>query len=226
MPEPQTTGHRVLLLNPNSTQASTDLMAGFAREALGAGWTVNTATNPDAPPIIVDPAGAARAAASVQALFRDGLDPGDGVILSAFLDPGLPELRAQLSVPVVGLAEAAMHAAGRIGRFAVLSTTPALDGMMRELAVAYGEADRLVDILRIEGDPHTVMGDPDTLLAALRPMLGDAAARLRVDAVIVGGGPLADAARVLRDEAPVALIEPVPAAALAVKAAIEERNAR
>ncbi|MDF1790975.1 MAG: aspartate/glutamate racemase family protein [Thalassobaculaceae bacterium] len=213
-------------MNPNSTQASTDLMAGVAREVLGDDWTVVTFTNPDAPAIITDPAGAARATDSLLRLFEGGLDPCDGVILSAFLDPGLAELRARLAVPVVGIAEAAMQAAGRHGRFAILSTTPDLNTHLRELAVVYGEGDRLVDILRIQGDPYMVMGDPDLLMATLRAMLKDATDRLDVAAVIVGGGPLAMAARLLGAEATLPIVEPVPAAALALKAAIDAGTAR
>lgn len=188
-------------------------MAAFARETLGEAWTVEAATNTDAPPIIIDPAGAERATASLLRLFRDGMDPGDGVILSAFLDPGLAELRRMLSVPVVGIAEAAMIEAGRHGRFAILSTTPALHGLLHNLAEAYGEAGRLAGILKIEGDPYTVMGDSNLLMTTLRRMLADAVATLEVEAVIVGGGPLADAARALSAEAPVRIVEPVPAAA-------------
>lgn len=195
-------------------------MAGFAREALGPDWSVDTLTNADAPAIITDPDGAARAAASLIRLFRGGQDPSDGVILSAFLDPGLAELRALLDVPVVGIAEAAMQAAGRHGRFAILSTTPDLEPLLRDLAVVYGEGDRLVDILRIEGDPYRIMGDADLLLLTLRAMLDDATSRLDLDAVIVGGGPLAQAARTLRDESSLPIIEPVPAAALALRSAI------
>ena len=218
-------GHRILLLNPNSTRASTDLMGDFAQAALGPDWTVRLKTNEDAPPIITDLAGAERATASLLKLFRQGLDPCEGVILSAFLDPGLADLRAMLDVPVVGIAEAAMQAAGRHGRFAILSTTPDLNEHLRALAVVYGEGDRLVDILRIKGDPYTVMGDPDLLLATLREMLTEATETLDVDAVIVGGGPLAQAARALGEEARLPIIEPVPAAALALKALIETDGA-
>lgn len=218
-------GHRILLLNPNSTRASTDLMGAFAQEALGPDWTVRLKTNEDAPPIITDVAGAERAAASLLKLFRDGLDPCEGVILSAFLDPGLEDLRAMLDVPVVGIAEAAMQAAGRHGRFCILSTTPDLNEHLRALAVVYGEGDRLVDILRIKGHPYKVMGDPDLLMATLREMLAEATQTLEVDAVIVGGGPLAKAARALRSEASLPIVEPVPAAALALKALIEADGA-
>lgn len=194
------------------------MMAAFARETLGPNWTLETLTNADAPPIITDDAGAARAVAALLRTFGAGHDPAEGVILSAFLDPGLAELRALLDVPVVGIAEAAMHEAGRHGRFAILSTTPDLDARMRDLAARYGEAERLAGILTIEGDPHRVMGDPALLLSTLRAMLADAATRLSVGAVIVGGGPLAQAARTLVAEADLPVVEPVPAAARALKA--------
>jgi len=188
-------------------------MAAIARETLGAGWTVDETTNPDAPAIITEPAGLARATASTLGLFETGLDPLDGVILSAFLDPGRLELGARLSVPVVGIAEAAMAEAAAPGRFAVLATTPDLAAEIRRLAEAYGHGDRLAGIVGTKGEPHAVMADPDRLQAALRELMTEAVDRLSVDAVIIGGGPLADAARALAAEAPVPVIEPVPAAA-------------
>lgn len=212
-----TPSRRILLLNPNSTASATDRMAVAARAALGPGWTVETATNPDAPPIIADPDGLRRAVRSVPALFRDGLDPAEGVILSAFLDPGLAELAALLPVPVVGIAAAAMDAAAAHGRFTIVTTTSGLRQAIEELAESYGHGDRLTRVLTTEGDPATVMGDPDRLRAALADLIDRAVAEDRPDAVVIGGGPLADAARSLAEAAPVPVIEPVPAAARAIR---------
>jgi|GEM_PF-2447505 len=216
-------GRRVLLLNPNSSNAATESMAGFAREALGSEWTVETATNPDAPIFIADPAGEAAAVAGLMRLLDDGLDPCEGVMLSAFIDPGRAELRARLDVPVIGLAEAAMQAAARIGRFAVLAATPQLEATIETLAACYGVADQLAGILKVAGDPAALMADPPTMLTTLRGLLDEAAARGDLDAVIIGAGPLADLIRALRDESPLPLIEPVPTLARAMRDVLEGR---
>lgn len=206
-------GRHVLLFNPNSSADATERMAAFTRETLGSGWRVSAATNPDAPPIIVDPAGLARATRSTLALFEGGLDPHDGVIVSAFLDPGRAELAARLPVPVVGIAQASMAEAATHGRFAILSTTPELSAAMTGLIDGYGHAEACVGIVGISEDPHAVMGDPNRLVEALAALLERAVRDLSAEAVIVGGGPLVDAARALRGTAPVPLIEPIPAAA-------------
>lgn len=188
-------------------------MAAIARETLGAGWTVREATNPDAPPIIVDPPGLTYASRTTLALFEAGLDPGRGVIVSAFLDPARAALADRLPVPVVGIAEAAMAEAAGHGRFAILATTPGLSDQIMDLVSGYGHAGTCLGVVGIEEDPHAVMGDPVRLDAALRALLARAVDTLGAEAVIVGGGPLADAARNLVAVSPVPVIEPVPAAA-------------
>ncbi|NQW08536.1 MAG: aspartate/glutamate racemase family protein [Alphaproteobacteria bacterium] len=211
-----TGGRRICLLNPNSTAAATDRMAAIARATLGSDWTVETSTTPDSPAIIVDEHGLRRATAAVVALFEDGLDPLDGVIVSAFLDPGVTELKALLAVPVVGIAGAAMAEAARHGRFAIASTTPDLDAAIGRLVAYYGYSEQLAGIHTTKGDPHEVMGDPVRLEAALETLVREVLAQNDVSAIVIGGGPLADAARALAARSPVPIIEPVPAAARAL----------
>lgn len=212
-----TGGRRVRLLNPNRTQASTDRMAAAACATLGPDWLVEATTTQASPAIIVDENGLRQATAAVVALFEQGLDPLDGVIVSAFLDPGLPQLGRLLPVPVVGIARAAMAEAAGYGRFAIASTTPDLDAAIKRLAVDYGHADQLVGILCTRGDPHEVMGDPVRLEAALDGLVREIIALGDVSAIVIGGGPLADAARALSARSPVPIIEPVPAAARALE---------
>jgi Asp/Glu/hydantoin racemase len=211
------------LFNPNSSADATERMAAFARETLGDGWQVTAATNPDASPIIIDPAGLERATRSTLIAFEGGIAPHDGVIVSAFLDPGRAELAARLAVPVVGIAQAAMAEAAAHGRFAILSTTPELSAEMTKLIESYGHADACVGIVGISEDPHAVMGDPDRLVKALAELLDRAVGDLSAQAVIVGGGPLVDAARTLSGTAPVPLIEPIPAAARLIARLIARR---
>lgn len=198
-------------------------MAAFAQDILGASWTVVPGTNTDAPPIITESVGLARATKSTIALFEGGYDPLDGVIVSAFIDPGLEWLKTHLKVPAVGIAQAAMDEAAGHGRFVILSTTPGLAGAMTGLVDRYGHAGGCAGIIGIEGDPYTVMSDPARLLQELSVLLDRAVTELSADAVIVGGGPLVDAARQLSATAPVPLIEPVPAAARSIRRLIEAR---
>ena len=67
------------------------------------------------------------AALAVAAMAPALAATSDGVIVSAFGDPGVDELRKQLTQPVVGIAESAMREAGRGERcFSIITTTPEL----------------------------------------------------------------------------------------------------
>lgn len=144
---------------------------------------------------------------------RDIPSDVQGVIVAAFGDPGLTTLRLRLSCQVVGIAEASMLRAAQGGtRFSVATTTPALAGRIRQTAELYGVAGQMVSIRLTEGEPITLMHDTEALqkamLCAVLACVEDGA-----QAVIIGGGPLAQVARVLIAQSPVPLIEPVPEAA-------------
>ena len=206
--------HRILLINPNATEFVTERMSVAVREALGPDWHVEEMTNTGAPSIITDDAGMALAADLMLAAFDNGLDPLNGVIVAAFGDPGLRELKARLTVPVVGIAEAGMLKAAEHGRFAIVAPTPDLFDAITRLAERYGVRDRLSVLLTTQTDAYVLMSQPDALVETLREMIDDAVARGDVDAVVIGGGPLADAAKTLAmSDPPCPIIGPVPAAA-------------
>lgn len=198
---------RVLLMNPNANRATTAAMVAIARRHLPrvTGWTApagpDLLTGPDALMAAARRVAAARVPAGI-----------DGIIVSAFGDPGRAALAAHAGVPVVGIGWAAAMEAARIGRFAVATHTPDLapgiDALMRAAAP---DADYLGTFLTT-GDPARLTADPAGLDAALLRAIR-AAHRAGADAVIVGGGPLGDAADRLLDRAPCRLVAPIPAAA-------------
>ena len=138
--------------------------------------------------------------------------PPDGLVIAAFGDPGLDAARSRLSIPVVGIAEAAMLAAAAIGRFSVVTTTPGLVASITKLAGRYGCAEHLRSVRLTPGDPTAIMEDPIRLIEALAAACGEAIRHDGIDAIVIGGGPLAVAARALRSRVPVPIIEPVPCA--------------
>jgi allantoin racemase len=100
---------RLLLINPNTTAATTAAMVEIARQEAAGGTVIDGLTAPSGAPLITDEAAleeAGRAAVSLgPAILADG---PNGVIVSAFGDPGLHALRAVLPMPVTGIAEAGM----------------------------------------------------------------------------------------------------------------------
>lgn len=202
----------VRLVNPNSSTAATARMLAAARGCAPAWMRIEGRTTAASPALIVDDAGAAVAEAAVLADAAASGDHGDGVILSAFVDPGIDRLAAMLPVPVVGIGAAALREAAAIGRFSVVMTTPGLIAMVGRYAATLGVADRLVSVPGTTGDPATLMADADRLLAALDALVRRAVRDDGAEAVVIGGGPLADAASTLAATSPVPLVEPVPAA--------------
>ncbi len=77
-----------------------------------------------APPAIESALDETRAIPPMLDLVRAAEDRGfDAVVIACFTDPGLEAAREQVSIPVIGIQDAAMHLAAQIGhRFSVLTT--------------------------------------------------------------------------------------------------------
>lgn len=110
-----------------------------------------------------------------------------------------------------------MLVAAGVGRYSIVTTTPGLSEMMRTLAFDYGAGERLASIVATVGDPVATMRDPTLLLFALEDACWRAIRADGAQAIIIGGGPLATAARMLAGRFPVPLIEPVPCAVRRVR---------
>lgn len=207
----------IVLMNPNSSVATTEAMVAIARRTLPGivGWTA-----PGGPPLLTTMQYLAEAAERVAgAELPEGLR---GVIVSAFGDPGRAALAARLGVPVVGIGQAAALAAAAGGRrFAVATHTPGLrEGID---ALMHGHAPGgFVGTFLTEGDPTELAADPARLDQALLSAM-QRAYDAGAEAVIIGGGPLGEAAERLRPLAPCALIAPIPEAAARLKSLLEGR---
>jgi Asp/Glu/hydantoin racemase len=197
------------LVNPNTSAATTAAMVAIAEAAAGA--PVRGLTARFGAALITDPAALAVAARAVTDLAPD-LAAAGAVIVAAFGDPGLAELRARLPCPVTGIAEAGMaEAAALAPRFAVVTTTPALVPAIAARAAELGHA-QFAGTWITPGAPAAIMADPARLVAALADACRRAVDEGGAGAIVIGGGPLAVAARALAGTLAVPLVEPVPAA--------------
>jgi allantoin racemase len=204
---------RIVLINPNTSVAMTKTMVDIARAA-ASDAEIDGLTATFGTPLITNASALAVAADAVVALgdVVSQLKP-DGVIVAAFGDPGLSRLRALLSCAVTGIAEAGMAEAAQGGRrFAVVTTTPDLAPSIERAAVAYGHGDLFVGTALTEGDPTQLMSNPGELVAAMESACQRAVGELRAEAIVIGGGPLAPAAHLLRQRFQTPIVEPIKAA--------------
>lgn len=206
-------GMKFLLINPNTNTRTTDAMAAIAREA-APGDTIIAATVAFGVPLIVDEPMLTKAGEALEALFAEFDFTGfDGAIVAAFGDPALETVRRSCAVPVTGIAEASMLEAGAGGRrFGVATTTPLLVKSIAKRAASLKLGAQFTGVRLTPGDVHALMADPAALEAALGAACEASIAQDGAQAIVIGGGPLAVAARALAPRFSVPIIEPIPAA--------------
>jgi Asp/Glu/hydantoin racemase len=211
MPDPRL--RRILLINPNSSRATTEMMVGIAREALPSGFAVDGVTATRSPPMIVTRAALEAAGPEVVAIGVAQAPRYAGMIVSAFGDPGLEDLRARVAVPAVGICEASMLAAAQGGRrFGVATVTPDLELPIAERAAALGLAERYTGIRCTPDDPVDLARDAARLQTGLQAMVRACIDLDGAEAVIIGGGPLGEAAAHLQPMFSTPIIAPIPCA--------------
>lgn len=196
----------VLLMNPNTSVATTAAMVRIASDILPGiqGWTA-----PQGPEMIVT-----ESALDAAAIVVSGAQLPDlrGVIVSAFGDPGRDALAHRLLCPVVGIGQAAACEARQTGCFAVVTTTPGLQGRIDALMQSHADKSTYLGCYLTPGDPIDLMKDSGRLDSALL-LASECAAADGARAVIIGGGPLGQAADRLSSNASVPLVAPIRAAA-------------
>ncbi|WP_329620473.1 aspartate/glutamate racemase family protein [Streptomyces sp. NBC_01255] len=211
-----------MLINPNTSTATTAMMTAIAQRTLGArpeGRAVRGVTVSRGPGMLTDPAALRAAAPEVLAAGLRAAAEGDcaALLVGAFGDPGLEALRAATGLPVAGLGEAALLEAAAGGApFGVATTTPLLAEAIAERVAALGLADRYTGIRLTAGTPERLSADPSLLLDRLERAVRACAERDGARAVVIGGGPLGEAAEELRARCAVEVVAPIPAACRAL----------
>ncbi|WP_051457647.1 aspartate/glutamate racemase family protein [Microbispora sp. ATCC PTA-5024] len=133
---------RITVINPNTARAMTETVGRRARAVAAPTTAVAAVSPPMGPESIESHYDEALAVPGVLAEIAAGERDGtDGYVIACFGDPGLDAARELAAGPVVGVAEAAMHAAKLIGRtFSVVTTLSRTAGRAWDLAHRYGAA--------------------------------------------------------------------------------------
>ena len=130
------------------------MMAGLVEPLLPPAWTLRSRNAERGVPMITDEAGLAVAAEEVVRIGCALASGVDAIVVAAFGDPGVKALRALVSIPVVGIGEAALREAGAGGRrFGVATTTPALVASIVARVEQLGLAVSFSGVRVPRGDP-------------------------------------------------------------------------
>lgn len=176
---------------------------------------VNPNTDRATTAMITSPEALADATRHVVALVQDLVHAPEGapmVVVAAFGDPGVPELR-DAGYRVTGIGEAALQAAAAGGRrFALATTTPDLAEAICGLVDRAGVADLFTGVELTTTDPLMLAEDPEACREELDAVVWRCLAA-GAQRVVIGGGPLSDAAADLAGRYPDVIVEPLTAAA-------------
>lgn len=216
-------GGLVLLINPNTHEETTSVMASIAEQELaGTRFQLLAATVPSGPRMITDSVSLAEAGGQVRRTVHEILASEQGarvaaVVVAAFGDPGRSELARELGVPVVGIGQASILAAARGGRrFGMATTTPLLVPSLERLAHEHAEAGLFCGVETTASGPLQLAAEPEAQYAQLQTAaLRSWAAGAR--AVIIAGGPLSESARRLATGGAVEIIQPIPSACVLLR---------
>lgn len=203
----------ITLINPNTSQATTVMMTEIARKYLPKKFSVEGVTAMRGVSMILNGEELAAAAGGVVEMGLAAAESSDGLIVSAFGDPGLERLKALSGLPVVGICEASMHEASAGGRrFGIATVTPDLVASFAAKAETLGLAHLFTGTRLTSGDPLVLASDPARLHAALEIAVRECFERDGAEAVIIGGGPLGQAADDLQQALSSPVIAPIRSA--------------
>jgi allantoin racemase len=199
---------RILIVNANTTEFVTQTAAAEARRVASPGTEIVPATADFGAAIVAtrsEHAIAEHAAVVLAARHAAGCD---AVVIAVSYDTGLKALREMLSVPVVGMTEAALLSASMLGgRIGLIGFGARVWPMYRELIEGYGLWGRVAGSRVLENASAYKPGDYATLDAELVSNAKDLIDKDGAEAIILLGAVMAGVARRIEECVPVPVLD-------------------
>jgi allantoin racemase len=212
---------KLLLVNPNRTQAVTDAVLAAARTAAAPGTELLAVTGDFGPRVIGSRAENALAQHGVLELVARHAPGCDAVVLAVSLDTALWACRELIAQPVIGMTEAGLlmgcNVATRIG---VVTYGRRMGPLYRELAESYGLATRLAGIATLDVTPQQTFSDPQQVLDAALAAAQRLVEHDGAEAVLLAGAAMAAMATTLQPALDVPLLDGVACAVALAEAQV------
>jgi allantoin racemase len=217
---------RILILNPNTTEAVTALMLDAGRAVASPGVEVDAITAPRGFPYIASRAEAQIGGAIALEMLAETKGV-DAAILAAFGDPGLFGARELFDFPVIGVSEAAMLTACMLGgQFLIVTFASALCGWYRDCVATHRLESRCAGVVALDRSFGSLEEVRETNWLALVDLANTAIVEREADVAILAGAPLAGLATRARDLIRVPVIDPVAAAVKQAEALVALRTTK
>ena len=204
---------KLLLVNPNITEAITGVMLAEARRVAARETEIVSATAAFGTLYIENRAEAAIAAHAVLDALAEHAVGCDAAVVAAFGDPGLAAARELMDIPVTGISESALLTAWTLGRrFSIVCMSARLRTWYAECVAEHGLAARLASVRALEVPVTDITRARDELAEPLLALCQRAVDEDEAEVVILGGGPVAGLAHRLAHRLPVPLLDGVSCA--------------
>ena len=205
---------RLLLVNPNTSAAMTAGLTDSAR-AVAAQGTVVVGGRPSFGPASIEGHydevfGAAGVAEQVRLAQGEGFD---AVVIACFGDPGLDAARELTTAPVLGIAEAAFHAASFVATgFSVVTTMTRTCVIAERLVVRYGFERTCRGIHGTDIPVLALEACGEDTIAQIEAAARAALVRDRSGAIVLGCGGMSALCHTLQQRLGVPVVDGVSAA--------------
>lgn len=203
---------KIKVINPNTTTTMTDMIAASAREIAAPGTEIIALTSKSGAVSIEGHYDEAMSIVGLVDAIREEPE-ADAYIIACFGDPGLLAAREIASGPVIGIAEAAMHAASFIATgFSIVTTLERTRVIAEQLVRNYGMEHhcrrvRATDIPVLELDSPNSNARAMILQECENAILED-----KSGAIVLGCAGMADLTKFLENRLQVPVIDGVAAA--------------
>ncbi len=189
---------KLLIINPNATQAMTDCVIASARatapQAQITGWT-----STKGPPSIQGAADGALAVPPLLELIGEA-SGYDAIIIACFDDTGLAEAKALSPVPVIGIGEASYHTARLLGhRFSVVTTLSVSLPVLNDNIQSTGFGSICGQVRASDVPVLEIERDPEAAFKAIRAEALTALAEDDISAIVLGCAGMTGLAESLAD---------------------------
>lgn len=203
---------RIAVINPNTTQSMTETIAEAARAVAAPGTDIVAVTSRIGAVSIEGHYDEAMSIVGLAEAIKDN-PAADAYVIACFGDPGLLAAREITSAPVLGIAEAAMHAASFVATgFSVVTTLERTRVIAEHLVRNYGMEHhcrrvRATDIAVLELD-----NPKSNARSLILKECEDAIAEDKSGAIVLGCAGMADLTRFIQERLSVPVIDGVAAA--------------
>ncbi len=204
---------RIRVINPNTTAAMTRTIARAAEEAAASGTVIDAATSPTGPVSIEGYFDEALSLPGLLIEIRKGEATGaDAHVIACFDDTGLDAARQIAAGPVIGIGEAAYHAATLIAnRFTVITTLARSIPALEHNLMKYG-FERRATVRAAEVPVLALEDEGSDARARIDAEITRALAEDRAEAIVLGCAGMAKLARDLSAQHGCPVIDGVGAA--------------